>query len=80
MGRKKKEQIESNGRVLYFLKVGDSIINIYQIFRISKPTENYGDNKRIKVEYLRATSECFEFNSERERDEEYARISKEMLM
>jgi len=80
MGRKKKEQVESNGRVLYFLKVGDSIINIYQIFRISKPKENYGDNKRIKVEYLRATSECFEFDSESERDKEYERISKEMLM
>jgi hypothetical protein len=55
---KKEENVQN--RVLYFLNIKDTVINIYQIFRVSKPTENYNDNKRIKVEYLRNSSEYFE--------------------
>ena len=82
MSRKRKEiKKEENvqNRVLYFLNIKDTVINIYQIFRVSKPTENYNDNKRIKVEYLRNSTECFEFNSESERDREFERILKELL-
>lgn len=82
MGRKRKEtKKEENvqSRVLYFLNIKDTVINIYQIFRVLKPTENYNDNKRIKVEYLRNSSEYFEFDSESERDKEFDRILKELL-
>ena len=79
MGRKRKEENVQN-RILYFLKIKDTVINIYQIFRVSKPTENYNDNKRIKVEYLRNSTEYFEFSSENERDKEFDRILRELLV
>ena len=79
MGRKRKEENVQN-RILYFLNIKDTVINIYQIFRVSKPTENYNDNKRIKVEYLRNSTEYFEFSSENERDKEFDRILRELLV
>lgn len=83
MSRKRKEiKKEENvqNRVLYFLNIKDTVINIYQIFRVSKPTENYNDNKRIKVEYLKNPTQYFDFWSEEERDEEFERVQKELLV
>ena len=82
MGRKRKEEetVTQKDRTLYFLRIKDTVINIYQISKVLKPESEYNDNRRIKVEFLREPSIYFEFSSEAERNREFERAVSELLI
>ena len=81
MGRKRKEEtVTQKDRTLYFLRIKDTVINIYQISKVLKPESEYNDNRRIKVEFLREPSMYFEFSSEAERNREFERAVSELLI
>ena len=81
MGRKRKEEVVTQkDRTLYFLRIKDTVINIYQISKVLKPESEYNDNRRIKVEFLREPSMYFEFSSEAERNREFERAVSELLI
>ena len=65
-----------NEKALYFLRIGDKILNIYNILDVSKIPLL----ANIKINLSRSESEIFSFPSMEERDKEYERISKELLI
>ncbi len=74
----KKE--EKRLKELYFLRINDTIINIYNILKVFKPKDSYGDEKSIRIENSRTPAQTFHFSSEEERNEEFERISRELLV